>query len=94
MRILDSCVCLLCCQYLVFSRVNPPELSEPCFIVIFITCWCRLIEPFQKGEITTFEAHIKEGLRKLADTRDSLLVFTGCVIHRPLLLSEVTLTRY
>ena len=37
----------------------------------------RAIEPFQKGEIPTFIAHIKAGLRVLEEQPDSMLVFSG-----------------
>jgi hypothetical protein len=39
----------------------------------------RLVEPFQKGETTTFMEHVKAGLEALAEDPSALLVFSGYV---------------
>lgn len=38
---------------------------------------CRAIEPFQKGETSTFMNHAKAGLKALMEDDRGLLVFSG-----------------
>lgn len=48
----------------------------------------RVIEHFQRGETPTFREHIKAGLRALMERPSSLLVFSGCLAYRSLVLEN------